>query len=482
MEYAVFLKFFILCVTLDKKFTNRYSMMKKALIIAAAMAVIPFSLGAQSVKDLIKEKPERAAGNLYHYEAPEKIIDTPAPKGYKPFYISNYTRHGSRYQSGTFEFTRIIPIFEELEKEGLLTETGKQLAKDIKTIYGEHDLMDGVLTLRGGQEQQDIAQRLYDRYPEVFNQPDRDRLFCVSTPVHRVLESLANFTSTVKANAPKLKLTVLAGDRFGDYLCYDKYSRPRSNTTAITDSLKRVYIHPEHFIATMFTDADKAAEIISRPPKPAAPAAGQPQAGGRPGGFQMPAMTPASFMQSVFSAGSICNCLDQNNPDIFHYFTVDELYGMAYCSSVSIYNNYAFSVENQSGRTLTAQLTINDILNKADDAVAGNNRCADLRFGHDTGIGPLLSLMGVEGYDKILSIAKDDMDYWPAFKYLNMCSNLQMIFYKNDSGDVLVKMYRNENETTIPALKTFYGPYYKWTDLRAYLAGKLEGFVNPMLK
>lgn len=480
--------------------------MKRTLILAALLAVLPLSSNAQSVRDLIQENPERSAGNLYHYEVPATILDTPAPEGYKPFYVSHYGRHGSRYQSGTFEFTRIIPIFEELEKEGVLTETGKQLAKDIKTIYEEHDLMDGVLTLKGGQEHQGIAQRLYDRYPELFNQADRDRLFCVSTPVHRVLESLANFTSTIKANAPQLKLIVLAGDRFGDYLCYDKYTRPHISTSAITDSLKRVHIHPEHFIATMFTDADKAAEIISRPPKPAeapagqqrmgmpagmpgmpagmpgAPAGGNRQGGGMPGGFQMPGMNPESFMQSVFSAGCICNCLDQNNPDIFHYFTTDELYGLFYCSSVGTYNNYAFSVENQSGRTLTAQLTINDILNKADDAVAGNNRCADLRFGHDTGIGPLLALIGVEGYDKILSIAKDDMDYWPSFKYLNMGSNLQMIFYKNEDGDVLVKLYRNENETTIPALKTFYGPYYKWSDLRAYLAAKLEGFVNPMEK
>lgn len=476
--------------------------MKKALIFAAALAIMPVSLNAQSVMEMIKEKPERAAGNLYHYEAPETIIDTPAPDGYKPFYITNYTRHGSRYQSGTYEFTRVLPIFEELEKEGVLSETGKQLAKDFRTIYEEHDLMDGVLTLRGGQEQQDIAQRLYDRYPEVFNQPDRDRLFCVSTPVHRVLESLANFTSIIKANAPQLRLTVLAGDRFGDYLCYDKYSRPRVSTSAITDSLKRVYIHSDRFMAAMFNDVEKASEIISRPPKPAetsasqrggapagmpagmpgAPAGGNRQGGGMPGGFQMPGMNPDSFMQSVFSAACICNCLDQNNPDIFHYFTTEELYGMWYCSSVGIYNNYAFSVENQSGRTLTAQLTINDILDKADDAVKGNNRCADLRFGHDTGIGPLLSLMQVDGYDKILSIAKDDMDQWPSFKYLNMASNLQMIFYKNEAGDVLVKLYRNENETTIPALKTFYGPYYKWEDLRAYLASKLEGFVNPMIK
>ena len=54
-----------------------------------------------------------------------------------------------------------------------------------------------------------------------------------------------------------------------------------------------------------------------------------------------------------------------------------------------------------------------------------------------------------------------------------MASNLQMIFYRNKSGDVLVKLMYNEKETTIPALKTFSGPYYKWSDLRQYFAGLL---------
>jgi hypothetical protein len=50
-----------------------------------------------------------------------------------------------------------------------------------------------------------------------------------------------------------------------------------------------------------------------------------------------------------------------------------------------------------------------------------------------------------------------------------MGANLQMIFYKNRGGDVLVKLMHNENETVIPALDTFYGPYYKLSDLREYL-------------
>ncbi|MBR3527632.1 MAG: hypothetical protein IKN88_07650 [Bacteroidales bacterium] len=47
-----------------------------------------------------------------------------------------------------------------------------------------------------------------------------------------------------------------------------------------------------------------------------------------------------------------------------------------------------------------------------------------------------------------------------------------MIFYKNRQGDVIVKMLRNEKETVIPRLPTFDGPYYKWKDLREYLADR----------
>lgn len=451
-------------------------MKRLSFIIAALLAVLPFQAGAQSVMDLIKENPQRAAANLYHYEIPQPIIDTPAPEGYEPFYISHYGRHGSRYQNGTFDFTRVNPVFEELDKAGLLTEQGKHLAADLKTLGDEHEKMDGVLTLRGGQEHQGIAQRLYDRYPGMFNNPDRNRVLCMSTPVHRVIQSLANFTSQLKGNNPDLNLIILVGDRFGDLLCYDKYSRPRSNTTAITDSLRTVYIHPERFMSVMFTDAKKAEEIISRPPK-----VDESTQSALPAGFRMPAMNAATFMQAVYSAGSISNCLDQNNPDIMRYFNAEELYGLWYLANAGQLNNYGFTVENQCGRKLTAQITVNDIIEKADDAVAGNNRCADLRFGHDTGLGPLLSLLAVDGYDKVLSLANDSMEEWPAFKYLNMGSNLQMIFFKNDAGDVLVKLYRNENETFIPALKTYYGPYYKWSDLRAYLVSLLDGFVNPLV-
>ena len=57
---------------------------------------------------------------------------------------------------------------------------------------------------------------------------------------------------------------------------------------------------------------------------------------------------------------------------------------------------------------------------------------------------------------------------WYSFEQMPMGSNLQLIFYRDRKGEVLVKILRNERETTIPALKPYKGPYYRWKDLRNY--------------
>ena len=51
---------------------------------------------AQSTREAILEDIARTGGVYYAYPVKEAIA-TPPPKGYKPFYISHYARHGSRW-------------------------------------------------------------------------------------------------------------------------------------------------------------------------------------------------------------------------------------------------------------------------------------------------------------------------------------------------------------------------------------------------
>ena len=115
-----------------------------------------------------------------------------------------------------------------------------------------------------------------------------------------------------------------------------------------------------------------------------------------------------------------------------------------------------------------------DFLNRADAALAeGSDIAADLRFGHDIVLQPFVSHLRITGHEQWVHFDQVNA-VWNSSATIGMGANFQMIFYKNKAGDVLVKMLHNEKEVTIPALETFSDPYYKWTDLRAYLVGLLN--------
>ena len=108
------------------------------------------------------------------------------------------------------------------------------------------------------------------------------------------------------------------------------------------------------------------------------------------------------------------------------------------------------------------------LVEEADEALRGNNHCADLRFAHDKQVGNILSLLDLENYD-VYTPVDQSHNYHPAWKRLSMAVNLQIIFYVNKKSDVLVKFLCNEVETRIPTLEAVDGYYYKWSDVRSHI-------------
>ena len=71
--------------------------MKKTLpVILLLLSIV--TGWAQNIPALeqLKADPKKAYGNDYPYLF-ETVQPTRSPRGYKPFYISHYARHGSRY-------------------------------------------------------------------------------------------------------------------------------------------------------------------------------------------------------------------------------------------------------------------------------------------------------------------------------------------------------------------------------------------------
>ena len=411
-----------------------------AASIALTISGFCFSAKAQSYKDLVEENPERAGGVYHYYEySPTEL--TKAPKGYKPFYVSHYGRHGSRYHTGAGMFRSAVDILSSAQKAGLLTDEGRLLKRRIDTVYAEHQGMYGMLTERGANEHQGIASRMYSNYPEVFK-GSRHEVECVSSYWPRCLVSMANFTSELQARNGRLKLHYVTGPKYLDYISMDLDTKDVTKGSKalgrhMTDSL----VFPERFLEAIFTDPAKAAEFIP---------------------------DPKDFMEKVFLAGAISPNTNFH-PDIFSHFTTDELSAFGIVRNDKIYYSFGISAEEGEYVSAIAKPLIEDIITKADAALEqGSDRAADLRFGHDVGLLPLIGTIGIAGMEERLKSSQAHKK-WFDFRMMPMASNLQMVFFRNRKGDVLVKLVYNDRETLIPAVKTVDGTFHKWADLREHL-------------
>ena len=76
--------------------------MKRIVFFLLLVTSLPTVQG-QTIKEEIKKNLRLSASNFLAYMGPQKKL-TPAPKGMKPFYISHYGRHGSRYLTNSYEY------------------------------------------------------------------------------------------------------------------------------------------------------------------------------------------------------------------------------------------------------------------------------------------------------------------------------------------------------------------------------------------
>ena len=430
--------------------------MRKLMTTAAtaamtlALSLVCTRSSAQITKELVEQNPYLTAG-VHHPYITSEIHDTPAPKGFKPFYVTHYGRHGSRYQTSDRFYRKNTPWLVELGQKGLLTPKGEKLRDEMIWLQQEHKGVEGTLTARGGFEQQGLAERLYDRCPEIFRQKDRKVVTSRSTNVHRVIQSMGNFNMGLKGRQPDLQMSILTGDRYWDVLCHSTkdIERPeKARMKEVLDSLYEVYqaqLHPEDF----FTDLNAVRELTGK--------------------------SAARFEYDLFVATHILKTLDDiQGHDPLALFSTDDLVACGRLYNCELITWFIHSKEGGICLdTTVGRPIVRDMLRTADAAIAGNDHCADLRFGHDSGVAPLLCLLQVGDYAKNLHIWEAP-DEWPAYRNLCMCTNVQLIFYRNRKGEVLVKVLHNEQEVLVgPSCPVYSGPYYRWEDMRAYLESRL---------
>jgi len=425
--------------------------MKRAVFLAGFLLAAQF-LFAQSPRPafpLIAENPDRAACNMHSYEFCS-IVDTPAPEGFVPVYISHYGRHGSRHDISASAFQEAIQLLSTADSLGQLTTAGKTLLRHVKTVAEEHEGMGGELTLRGGREHQQLARRMTSRFPAVFT--EGKKVQAMASTVQRCIVSMANFMAALKGEVPQVDVEMMTGERYSPIVRPGGSGTPDpgKRPTGGKDGLKGAGPGPRKqgplqgdysaFLAKVFVSADA-----------------------------IPADRDA-LVRGVFKAGGLCQDLDFLGIDIFrNYFTTEELYSLWEQENESLYKRWGNSLESGGSYGQKALPLLQDIITKADAALGGTDVATDLRFGHDMGYMALCNLLGIATRDGGSYFVSEAEQHWFSFDIVPMAANIQFIFYRNASDEVLVKVLRNEEEVLLPGLTPVTGPYYCLADFRTLL-------------
>ena len=92
----------------------------------------------------------------------------------------------------------------------------------------------------------------------------------------------------------------------------------------------------------------------------------------------------------------------------------------------------------------------------------------------------LLMVLDLDGFGYYPPDA-DDLVYWFHTFRSPMAANIQLVFYapmRGKQGEPLVKVLLNWEEARLGDLVPVQGPYYAWSDVRAYLHARTALFVN----
>ncbi|MBO5942746.1 MAG: histidine-type phosphatase [Bacteroidales bacterium] len=405
-------------------------------------------LSAQTQLQRMEKDPRAGAGIYcpYSYDAASEVSRPEG--GYKPFYISHFGRHGSRYFSRPAIWQAAVDCFAAAHAEGKLTAEGEALYAAMKAVYDAHEDMYGELAPLGAVEHREIARRMYDREKPVFRSKKRNQVRCISSVYSRCIMSMANFTEELSSLEPGLEVSYLAGKRYNNEYLNSPFSYNfNDEAEQIIDSLRRADLDPHSLLSLYFNDAEIVTSLSD----------------------------PYEVEMGIFNFWAICFDLDFLGIDMTQLIPLEELAKCSQIDNAAKYAKVAVSEEFGKYTRIKGVNLLKDFVAKADDALQSDSKvAADLRFAHDSAFLPLCSLLGIPGYP---TCAIDEAyRTWNVADAVPMCSNLQMVFYKG-KGDVLVKVLVNEKETVLNGLTPVQGVYYRWDDIKALIEG-LESTEN----
>ena len=407
--------------------------------------------------------------NYYTYPTPTAKY-TKAPTGYKPFYVSHYGRHGSRFHHTASDYTALYTTLAKADSAGKLTGLGKSLLERAKFLNEYAAPRAGDLTQLGVAQHQGIAKRMVKNFPEVFKNDAYIEAYA-STSV-RCVVSMAAFLEELRAQKPKVEIHQESGKYLMSFISPLDFGKiiNESNTPAWQKENAKLYSHvnTDRMMRAIFSDSNYVKKNVNA----------------------------GDLYTKIYEIGNNL----QGTPEIEFSFddlwTDAELYERWRAQNAWWYSVLANNPFGKKEGLENARPLLKNVLDEADKVIAADTAKADktsakdakakktsatLRFGHDTVIIPFTALLQLEKDSLKAGVETADMEnlhkVWRDYEITPMAANVQFIFYKSTKKGtpILVKVMLNEIEQKLPVtcdsatIKNCpAAPYYRWDDVRAF--------------
>jgi hypothetical protein len=426
--------------------------MKKLYIILCLLLSLLSAAAQYRPQDDFAKNPDLSASNMVAYPIPTNRL-TPAPKGKKPFYLSHYGRHGSRYLTKTKDYEEPVNIFMQAEKLGKLTPLGQDVLKRIILLRDEAQGRWGDLTEVGARQHREIMKRMVCNYPSLFK--GDAHVEAHSTLIPRCVLSMTHALMELTRSYPHLNISLDASPHELYYMNHqDKKlieERSKGNPEEVYKRFASRHRKSDRLLESLFNDTAYIRQHIK----------------------------PDEFCYYLFRlAGSIQDTDLAEQMTLYDIFTPDEILENWRIDNVWWYLGFGATPVNGGTQPYMQRFLLRTIIEQADSCIGLRNNNVHLRFGHDTMVLPLVCLMALNHYDQSIDdLEQLDTRGWLNYKIFPMACNLQIVFYRNnpDDPDVLVKILLNEEEATLP-LKSDITPYYHWKDVRTFFLQRLNSY------
>ncbi len=422
--------------------------MKKLLSILTITAVT-LTAQAQTAREEISANIYLAGSNYLDYDRQlptEKL--TPTPKGYEPYYMSHYGRHGSRWLISENSYIGPLTTLREANEQGKLTERGKQVLQQLEEFYPCTVNRLGDLTTVGERQHHGIGKRMAQNFPEIFKTKDV-QIDARSTVVIRCILSMTAECEELMAANPTAKIHNDVSEALQYYLNGPWPERLRQQTAkrnAIREQYRQKLTDTKRFISQLFNDAQWVSDNLRA----------------------------AAFMRQMFE---IATNMQSHDTDIemLSLFNEDEVYNLWKATNIGWYLEYGHAPQTESIMPFSQLNLLKNIIETADTVTQTQ---ATLRFGHEVCVMPLACLLELDDCGAKIEDLDNLEATWRNYKIFPMGCNIQLVFYrpkKGKTGDILVKALLNEREARLP-IQTSQYPYYNWKELRQYYLNKIESF------